>query len=258
MKTKALLLVLPITVFLSGCTQEFSLKGADEKLAERSVTEEAMQVVFPDDNPSVPDGKAVYEKMNCAECHSATGQPVAGKASLDLSSKTFMGKRKPLDQFIFLSYGGGSAEGENINHPALKGKVSRRDIWDLVFYTRSLAVPALSDDEVAQIDAVFGSNCAVCHGKRGHGDGPLAKNLEPVPANFHKFERFYDRDDDMLWDHIANGIKWEGMPNFLNKQDSAKNVKFDEAYIRKLVQYIRHFHESNKPTLAQAATNGPR
>ena len=223
------------------------MNGQDSNLANKDLTQSNHAVIFPDDNPSVPDGKVVYEKLNCAQCHSATGEPVKDSATVNLSDKLYMAKQKPVDQYIFLTYGK-----EGLKHPDLKGQLSRREIWDLVFYVRSLAVPVLSDDEIAKIDPVFGSNCAVCHGKRGHGDGPLARNMDPIPANFHQFDRFYDREDDVLYDHIANGIKWEGMPNFLDKQDRVKNVKFDEAYIRTLVQYVRHFHENNQATLAEA------
>jgi mono/diheme cytochrome c family protein len=195
----------------------------------------------------VADGKVVWQKMNCAECHSDTGKPVAGKATVDLSNASYMAKQKPINQYVLITYGK-----DGTNHPALKDQLSRRELWDLVFYTRTLATPALTDKDIELIDPVFGSNCAVCHGKRGHGDGPLARNLDPIPANFHQYSRFYDREDDVLYDHIANGIKWEGMPNFLNKQDRVKNVKFDEAYIRKLVQYVRHFGVETAPTLAQA------
>ncbi len=138
-----------------------------------------------------------------------------------------------------------------VNHPAVREKLSRREAWDLVFYVRSLGDLPLDDKTIADVDAVFGSNCAVCHGKKGYGDGPLSKNMEPVPANFQNKARFYDRSDAVLFDHIANGIKWEGMPNFLGKEDKAKDIKFDQAYIWKLVQYVRHFQETTESTLAQ-------
>ncbi len=237
MKIKALLLLIPLVCLVTGCSQQLSLQGSEAGLAGRTATESASAVIFPDDDPIIPDGKKVWSRLHCAECHSDTGAPVAGKCQVDLSDTRYMAKQKPLDQYVFLTYGK-----EGVNHPKLKDSASRREIWDLVFYTRSLAIPPLAQAEVDQIDAVFGSNCAVCHGKRGHGDGPLAHNMEPVPANFHQYSRFYDRTDDLLYDHIANGINWAGMPNFLNKKDSAKNVTFDQAYIRKPVAYVRHFH----------------
>jgi mono/diheme cytochrome c family protein len=237
--------VATLAVAISGCTQQVSLKGNEDALASRTVTQSASDVVFPDAPPSVSDGKVIYGRMACAACHS-DGQPVAGKAKTDFTSKEWSHKQKPVDQFEYLYFGKAG-----VDHPTVRDKITRRQAWDLVFYVRSLGQPLLDDKTLLEVDAVFGSNCAVCHGKKGNGDGPLSKNLEPMPANFMNKERFFNRTDDMLWDHIANGIKWEGMPNFLDKEDKAKSLKFDQAYIWKLVEYVRHFHETNDPTIAQ-------
>jgi mono/diheme cytochrome c family protein len=248
-----LVLLLAFVSVLSGCgKQEVVLSEQKDDLAKRTITQGGQEVIYPDDDPSVPDGKVVWEKMNCATCHGATGSGSAGKCSRDLTNREQMRKEKPVDQYEFVYFGR-----KGLDHPAVKDQVSRRQAWDLVFYVRSLSCPALAetDPEYAGIDEVFGSNCAVCHGKKGYGDGPIGKHLEPQPANFQNFARFYDRSDIVLWDHIANGIKWEGMPNFLGKEDKAKNVKFDQAYIWKLVQYVRHFHETTRPTIAQNALN---
>lgn len=238
----SLLLLAPTMVLLSSCSNNVALKN--DNLVNANLTRKADIEIYPDDRPSVPDGKVWWGKQDCASCHGATGS--GGSATVNLSDKVWMRKQKPIDQFMFVAYGK-----PGTNHPALTDKMSKRQIWDLIFYTRSLAVPELNDTEIMAIDPVFGSNCAVCHGKKGKGDGPLAHGLEPVPANFSQFRRFYDRTDDVLYDHIANGIKWEGMPNFLGKEDKAKNVKFDEAYIWKLVQYVRNFHETNLATLPE-------
>jgi mono/diheme cytochrome c family protein len=249
-----LFLSIPIIIGLSGCAEKVSLKN--DSLASTAVTS-SNEIVVPDDKPSVPDGKAIWSKLsndkdaknaanNCASCHGMGGEGGA-KTSVNFADKDFMRKQKPADQFATIWVG-------KNNHPALNGVVSRRDAWNLVFYVRSLAVAPLTDPEVQDISAAFGSNCAVCHGTKGYGDGPLAHNLEPQPANFQNYARFYDRTDDVLWDHIANGIKWEGMPNFLNKQDKAKNITFDKEYIWKLVQYVRHFHESTESTVSSNAT----
>jgi mono/diheme cytochrome c family protein len=281
MKNSHLLLFVPLIISLSGCANQVTLSGKDETLASRSVTQAEDVVVFPDDNPSIPDGKRVWDKMNCAECHGGGGgvqntaangdaskdanktdaamqtqptrapgerQVVTSGFTSNLSDQKAAWKIKPLDQYLFLAYGDPKAP----KHPILKEQLSRREIWDLVFYSRSLAMPFLTDEKWAELDPVFGANCAVCHGKRGHGDGPLARNMEPVPANFHQYPRFYDRTDEQIWEHIAYGIKWEGMPNFLGKTDKTKNVKFDEAYIRQLTNYVRSFHSSNVATLSQS------
>lgn len=257
MKKSAFLLLIPILFTLTACTgSQVNLKGSESDLVHTNVTEAEGVIVYPDDNPSVPDGKVVWEKMNCAECHGTEGKtPVklAGgteeKGTLVLSDPLFVAKQMPSEQYKFLTYGGKG-------HPALKDKLTRRQIWDLVFYSRSLGVPALTDAEFSAIDPVFGANCAVCHGKRGHGDGPLARNMEPLPANFHQYNRFYERTDDQIWDHIAYGIPWEGMPNFLGKVDRKKDVKFDDKYIRSMVRYVRNFHSTNLATSPQTASAG--
>lgn len=237
-----LFLLTPGMVLLSSCSGDMTVKNTE--LVSANLTRKSDIEIYPDDRPSVPDGKRYWGEQNCASCHGATGS--GGSAGVNLADKIWMRKQKPIDQFMLVAYGK-----ENPKHPQLSDKLTKRQIWDLVFYTRSLAVPELNDAEIMAIDPVFGSNCAVCHGKKGKGDGPLAHALEPVPANFSQFRRFYDRTDDTLYDHIANGIKWEGMPNFLGKEDKAKNVKFDEDYIWKLVQYVRNFHETNLATVAQ-------
>lgn len=195
-------------------------------------------VVYPDDRPSTPDGKLVWDKQNCASCHGANGAGASGPA---LNDPLAMGKVKPVENYRALTYG------KDQNHQ-LQGKISNREIWNLVFYVRTLSRPMLTTAQLDVVTPVFGSNCAVCHGTKGDGEGPLGRNLEPNPANFQTFRRFYDRTDDTLYDHIANGIKWEGMPNFLGKEDRKKNFKFDHDSIWQLVQYVRTFHESADAT----------
>ncbi len=259
MKLKNLLLLLkalPLTTLLCSCGQsEFKLSGQESRLAERRLTEAPLDlIVWPDDRPSIADGKSIYEKMQCAGCHTGADAGSSGtsatKAVPDLGNKLWSAAVKPKDIYRFLTYGDPDKK-----HEAYRDRLSRSQIWDLTVYTKSLGSARLSDAEIAAIDPVFGSNCAVCHGTKGDGDGPLARNLEPMPANFQKFDRFFDRTDGVLYDHIANGIQWEGMPNFLGKVDRKKNVKFDDAYIHKLVQYVRKFTIANSPvsTVASAA-----
>lgn len=246
----AALLVLPAALMLASCSQSPMVVDKKDMVSTQQTTVPKNFVVYPDDRPSIPDGAMVWKAQNCAQCHGDDGgkDPVA-----KLNDPRAMARHKPVETYKFLAFGD-----EKSHHPALLQQRSVRDVWNLVFYSRSLATPALTDKDLEAILPVFGANCAVCHGTKGDGDGPLARNLEPMPANFQTFRRFYDRDDDTLFDHIANGIKWEGMPNFLGKEDRKKNVKFDHAYIHKLVQYIRNFHVSNQPTIvaAQPATGG--
>lgn len=271
---KKLMFLIPLLVAMTACG-EVSVKDKAE-LSSADLTRGDKRIIFPDSRPSVADGSVYWQKYQCASCHGVDGKGMAGKCDLDLTNAEIMRSRKPVDQYRAVAFGEGEIFKEPVlsagpvdgneeptlvrkfEHPAFNDQMTRRELWDLVFYSRSLSVPLLSKEEYDKITPVFGANCAVCHGTKGAGDGPLNKGLvlQPTPANFNQFNRFYDRTDEQIWDHIANGIKWEGMPNFLGKEDKPKNVKFDADYIWKLVQYIRTFHELADPELEKVASAG--
>jgi mono/diheme cytochrome c family protein len=259
MKSKHLLTILPLIALLSACAPEVKIPSTeDAKLTGTALTATPAQlVVYPNDRPSIPDGKPVYAQ-NCASCHSESGGG-GGDVAVKFDQQ-WARQIKPVDIYRLTAFGylPGHSKfyDEQHKHEPFSGKLSTRQLWDVVAYTKSLGQPAMNDTELAAVDPVFGSNCAVCHGTKGDGDGPLARGLDPMPANFQRFDRFYNRTDDVLFDHIANGIRWEGMPNFLGKQDRKKNVKFDEAYIRKLVQYVHKFHINNAAVLTASASTG--
>ena len=257
-RSKRILALIPtffaITIALTACGDNKVIVAAtDGGPANPKVTLGKAEPIWPNDDPSIPDGGGVYEAQKCAACHGTDGKPVAGKATVDFSSKEWGRLQKPVDQYDAITFGKPGME----QHPTMREQLRPSQIWELVFYVRSLSTAPLTDEQISEILPVFGSNCAVCHGTKGFGNGPLAKGngLEPSPANFQSFPRFYDRTDDTLWDHIANGIKWEAMPNFLGKVDKKKNITFDRDYIYKLVGFVRHFHESNKTETATRAAH---
>lgn len=256
MKLLKTLSIIPIAALVASCAQPNMSVKTD--LVSKTQTQAPTNfVVYPDDRPSIPDGQALWAKlsadkdpaaakMNCAACHGATGS--GGSASVNLGDAREAARTKPVELYKFLAFGDPKS-----GHEPLLHHMSSREVWSLAMYARSLAIKPLEQKELDYIQPIFGANCAVCHGTKGDGDGPLARNLEPLPANFQTFRRFYDRTDEVLFDHIANGIKWEGMPNFLGKQalagDKKTIFKFDHANINKLVLYVRNFHISNQPTI---------
>lgn len=184
---------------------------------------------FPSHDPSIESGKWVY-KQNCAQCHGDS--PKDG-----FLSKKMMRARSPEEQYETIK--NGNAKGM----PAFKEKLSRDEMWDALMYTRSeiLGYYKLNSDELAKMSSIFGGNCAVCHGTRGHGDGNLHKALKPMPANFNMFERLYTRSDNKLHKEITHGIPWTAMPAWKNRIDFDQGYKFDEEMIWKLVRYVRQF-----------------
>ena len=69
--------------------------------------------------------------------------------------------------------------------------------------------------------ALFAENCAACHGAQGRGDGPAAKGLDPVPANFHDAARMAERSVYGLYNAVTLGVPGTSMTPFakLGEQD---------------------------------------
>ncbi|MEB2332299.1 cytochrome c/FTR1 family iron permease [Nitrosomonas europaea] len=53
---------------------------------------------------------------------------------------------------------------------------------------------------------LFAQHCATCHGAQGHGDGPLAKGMEPAPSNFRDEARMRQRSLYGLYNTITLGV----------------------------------------------------
>ena len=64
-----------------------------------------------------------------------------------------------------------------------------------------LATPAL----LGEGRKLFAANCAVCHGAEGHGDGPMAKSLNPPPVDLSVTLSMPVAQDDFLYWTIAEG-----------------------------------------------------
>ena len=62
---------------------------------------------------------------------------------------------------------------------------------------------------------VFRTNCEMCHGPRGHGDGPAGQSLEPKPGNLADAQT--RAGDDYLFWRIHDGkpgtsmVAWKGI-----------------------------------------------
>ncbi len=83
----------------------------------------------------------------------------------------------------------------------------------------------------AEGEVLFRSQCAVCHGERGKGDGPAAVALNPPPANLTDTARLAKFSDDSLFQVITNGRR--SMPAFATILASDK--------VRDVLAYVRTF-----------------
>jgi high-affinity iron transporter len=96
-----------------------------------------------------------------------------------------------------------------------EGPMSDRLARRLVFVTAlTLAAcgcvqePASSVEEGRRLYADNG--CASCHGRSGHGDGPIAANLEPKPTDFRDENAFVTGFEvAAIAASIENGISYD-------------------------------------------------
>jgi mono/diheme cytochrome c family protein len=69
-------------------------------------------------------------------------------------------------------------------------------------------------DAAAQGAKEFQTNCEMCHGPQGHGDGPAGQSLEPRPKNLAVLQK--NVGDDYLFWRISEGkpgtsmVAWKG------------------------------------------------
>lgn len=67
---------------------------------------------------------------------------------------------------------------------------------------------------------LFDEQCAGCHGASGHGDGPLAAQLDPKPIDFHDRERQAQRSVYGLYGTITLGVDGTAMTGFPQLADA--------------------------------------
>lgn len=254
--------LLLVMLSLSACTTESRLpaqvlRSGHEKVDLTQVGSKKDQAIkddfaYPASIPKLSLGKVVFTQ-NCASCHAPSSLSYAK-----------IKDTRPVESFLLLS------RGEH-GHPAFRN-LTRQQRWESVFYYRFLAGGDSFTVPRQDLQGIYGSNCAVCHGKQGFADGPLysghasrhelgmapTKNaFYPPPANFRDYPRFYNRTDDVLVKHISEGLYPSAMPPWLGRVDKDKQFVFDESMIRELVFYVREFsYENDLPANEQPAGTG--
>jgi cytochrome c553 len=66
--------------------------------------------------------------------------------------------------------------------------------------------------DVRDGEALYRQNCASCHGESGDGAGPLARSMNPRPADFTSAAARTTLARPHLFDAIGKGISDNGMP----------------------------------------------
>lgn len=95
--------------------------------------------------------------------------------------------------------------------------------------------PVEADEaSVAAGAELYATNCAVCHGESGEGDGPTAASLDPAPADLHE-DHVQGISDGALFYIISHGTPEKAMP--------AWEGTLDEEQRWHVVNFLRTFQE---------------
>lgn len=110
----------------------------------------------------------------------------------------------------------------------------------LAFLGLAASIMAFNASAASEIDARHFANgkakytqlCQVCHGDKGHGDGPTAASLPHKPANIASKLGGFFTSPSSLADDILEGNVEQGMPAWkgtITKQDALDILTYIEA-----------------------------
>ncbi len=119
---------------------------------------------------------AVVFKSYCVLCHGETGDGMA-RATRLYGQMNLVIIERPQIFYEKVIRDGGTAVGFSRYMPAWKNELSEEQIEDVIVYLGAVNNP------VRRGEAVFKTNCILCHGIKGDGKGRAAVLYNPPPAN---------------------------------------------------------------------------
>lgn len=112
---------------------------------------------------------------------------------------------------------------------AIENKASGEEVVGLIAALRGSVLESYPIDvaprrppEVAGAAALYHKQCAGCHGAGGHGDGPMAVDMQPPPVDFHARERADQRSVFGLFNTITLGVDGTAMPGFARLSEAER------------------------------------
>jgi len=151
--------------------------AAPRVITERSVIQHELK------RPAIR-GAIVY-KTYCTLCHGEKGDG-NGRASKLFDKDNLVIKPRSESYYKKIILKGGEAIGASGFMPIWEQELSEEQVNDVVVYLSFLS------DSVDRGEIVFKTNCILCHGLRGDGNGRAAKLYDPPPANLTRS----DKNDD--------------------------------------------------------------
>lgn len=95
-----------------------------------------------------------------------------------------------------------------------------RDLAGQLLAVYPVALSPKQPPNLARGQQLYAEQCAGCHGADGHGDGPLARQLEPKPVAFSDVTRARERSLFALYQVVTQGLDGTAMPSFAQLPDT--------------------------------------
>ncbi len=139
------------------------------------------------------EGKRIYQTI-CFACHGEKGDGKGPAAigmqpkPMDFTDTNYM--RRLTDQYLFavVKYGKEAVMTKGsrdylgaVAMPGFGETLSPEEVNHLISYVNTFLSGPLQD---GRAQTLFQTNCAVCHGLAGKGNGPIAQSIQPAPADF--------------------------------------------------------------------------
>lgn len=140
---------------------------------------------------SMPEirGAIVY-KAYCVLCHGEKGDGIARATKLyGEKNLSLLKASRTRDYYEKVLRGGGLAVGLSEFMPAWQDELSEQQIDDLIYYVNAVG------DPVKRGEIVFKTNCVLCHGVNGDGQGRASVLYDPKPADLTRSNKnsYYKR-----------------------------------------------------------------
>ncbi len=214
-------LLLTVALLVSGCGGLASEPEIVRTAALPTVTPTAPpDLGHPASRVSLARGAEIFGgPQGCALCHGISGKgdgQVAANFTCKLPDFTDAeaSRAKTINAWFAITSNGNNGVQQCLM-PPWKGRLDEQQRWDVTSYIYSLHY---TPELLAQGQKIWQDRCAACHGERGAGDGPKAKeSSRPVP-NFSDPAYLIVRSDTDLWKTVTNGLG-NAMPAFKDELD---------------------------------------
>ncbi len=150
-------------------------------VAEQAPAVESRAQVNAVRNKPVVRGAIVY-KYYCQLCHGERGDGAA-RAAKNYGENLLRIKAGSRQYYEDIIRKGGEAIGKSPFMPVWQDELSEEQINDVIAYL------SVVTDEIERGAAVFKTNCILCHGTKGDGQGRASTLYNPPPANLTRSDK---------------------------------------------------------------------